>query len=335
MSPGLPRARAKNALLSGALLAFVAVSSRHVRRPRRPRTRRVVLSTEDECRAMQMAAKHATAGAGVGAEIGAGMGAAVPTPTPAPTPLEKEKETPPPRGVLPVLLERRAPWLLDPTRQTLLWGAPPIVRLSVTLLVVPSVPLAASWGALRALDAESKLGAWELDGLKVLWALIALYLLCLVRGLLWCPTALTRPHQNEASHVRLYRGRPRLHRLPHRARGVRRLACEEDETCAHPLAGPAQALHLLPLPPNVRAADVVYVPVHALERSAEVWVMPALKADAGLLDARVVHGEREWLRPLPRPGSHTPISLYLRLRLRPGDTRTVRLRMQYVLYNTC
>ncbi|KAJ7450398.1 hypothetical protein FB451DRAFT_1566606 [Mycena latifolia] len=70
------------------------------------------------------------------------------------------------------------------------------------------------------------------------------------------------------------------------------------------LAGPTQAIRLLLLLPNVHAADMVYAPVHApagsaLERNAEVWVRappaPALKADEGLLDARVVHSKREWI----------------------------------------
>ncbi|KAJ7450379.1 hypothetical protein FB451DRAFT_1410362 [Mycena latifolia] len=49
--------------------------------------------------------------------------------------------------------------------------------------------------------------------------------------------------------------------------------------------GSATAISLLPLPPNVRAAGAVYALVH----------VPALEADAGLLDARVVHRKREWI----------------------------------------
>ncbi|KAJ7461916.1 hypothetical protein FB451DRAFT_1562529 [Mycena latifolia] len=65
-----------------------------------------------------------------------------------------------------------------------------------------------------------------------------------------------------------------------------------------PRALPQRGVRLLPLPPNARAADVVYVLVHApagsaLERSAAVWVRappaPALEVDVGLLDAR------EWI----------------------------------------
>ncbi|KAJ7461940.1 hypothetical protein FB451DRAFT_1139979 [Mycena latifolia] len=149
MSPGLLRARApyraKNALVGGALLAFVAGVFAYALAAVKQDTfddlddaaraqavadaRRAALSTEDERRAMQMAAQHATAGA-AGATKGApkpaklserSRGSAA-VPTPEPTPVEK----PTPRGVLPALLERHAPWLLDPTRRTLVWGAPPV-----------------------------------------------------------------------------------------------------------------------------------------------------------------------------------------------------------------
>ncbi|KAJ7450413.1 hypothetical protein FB451DRAFT_1566614 [Mycena latifolia] len=220
-----------------------------------------------------------------------------------------------------------------------------------------TVQLAVSWRTLRALDAENELDAWKLDGLKVLWALLALYLLAAAFvsfvgffGVL----------KNKASHVRLYRDCSAADLAftafltllaAYAAWAPGRLASsrssQPDETCerwleraavallagmlvltvirlhfllavsthyAHlvatttmnggALAGPGQALRLLPLPPNVRAADVVYAPVHApagsaLERSAEMWVRappaPALEADAGLLDARVVHNKREWI----------------------------------------
>ncbi|KAJ7461884.1 hypothetical protein FB451DRAFT_475211 [Mycena latifolia] len=66
------------------------------------------------------------------------------------------------------------------------------------------------------------------------------------------------------------RGHARPHRHPpalpprclHALRAPRR----------HRWALPQRGVCLLPLPPNVRTADVVYVTVHALERSAEVWV---------------------------------------------------------------
>ncbi|KAJ7461883.1 hypothetical protein FB451DRAFT_1267112, partial [Mycena latifolia] len=94
------------------------------------------MSAEDERRAMQMAAKHATAGAG--ANEGATRGAPKPArlsqrsrgsaAVPTPTPLEKEK----PRGVLPAL------WLLDPTRKTLVWSALPGVSIQTDSLWPPS-----------------------------------------------------------------------------------------------------------------------------------------------------------------------------------------------------
>jgi hypothetical protein len=40
-----------------------------------------------------------------------------------------------------------------------------------------TLQLASSWNTLQALDAESELDAWKLDGLRVLWALLAWYLL--------------------------------------------------------------------------------------------------------------------------------------------------------------
>ncbi|KAJ7616425.1 hypothetical protein FB45DRAFT_872888 [Roridomyces roridus] len=39
-----------------------------------------------------------------------------------------------------------------------------------------TLQLAVTWRTLRALDAENELDAWKLDGLKVLWALLAVYL---------------------------------------------------------------------------------------------------------------------------------------------------------------
>ncbi|KAF8207808.1 hypothetical protein K438DRAFT_1755221 [Mycena galopus ATCC 62051] len=43
-----------------------------------------------------------------------------------------------------------------------------------------TVQLAGSWGTLRALDTESELEAWKLDGLRVLWGLLAAYLMAAV-----------------------------------------------------------------------------------------------------------------------------------------------------------
>ncbi|KAJ7461919.1 hypothetical protein FB451DRAFT_1404419 [Mycena latifolia] len=63
------------------------------------------------------------------------------------------------------------------------------------------------------------------------------------------------------------------------------------------LAGPGQALRLLPLSPNVRAADVVYAPVHAPAGSApkhsvEVWVPAPPRRTRGC-STRVVHRKRD------------------------------------------
>ncbi|KAK6991757.1 hypothetical protein R3P38DRAFT_3409114 [Favolaschia claudopus] len=65
-----------------------------------------------------------------------------------------------------------------------------------------TLQLAGSWNAIRVLDAESELDAWKFDGLRVLWALLALYLLAAAfisfvgfLGVL----------RNKAPHVRLYR----------------------------------------------------------------------------------------------------------------------------------
>ncbi|KAJ7181557.1 hypothetical protein C8R43DRAFT_941392 [Mycena crocata] len=65
-----------------------------------------------------------------------------------------------------------------------------------------TLQLAASWRTLRALDAENELDAWKLDGLKVLWALMALYLLAAAFVSFIGFLGVLR---NKASHVRLYR----------------------------------------------------------------------------------------------------------------------------------
>ncbi|KAJ7450473.1 hypothetical protein FB451DRAFT_1527646 [Mycena latifolia] len=143
--------RAKNALVGGALLAFVAGVFAYALAAVKQDTfedlddaaRRAAMNTEDERRAMQMAAAHATAGAGGANGMGATTtkeaprparlsertpgGAAAPIPASTLAPVEKEKPTP--HGVFPALLERRAPWLLNPTQKTLVWGAPPVVSI--------------------------------------------------------------------------------------------------------------------------------------------------------------------------------------------------------------
>ncbi|KAJ7434141.1 hypothetical protein FB451DRAFT_1470063 [Mycena latifolia] len=390
MSPGL-RARApyrpKNALLGGALLAFVAGVFAYALAAVKQdafddlddAVRRAAMSAEDERRAMQMAAAHATGGL-VGVTAGAEMSATTAKGAPRPAslseharagaavraPTSAEKETPAstPRGVLPALLERRPPWLLNSTRKTLVHGEhsdslwPPSsspVSLGFSCPPTPLLPLVlngmetltddffryaslviALVGALGsfltvelAVPRTSSTYASLTASQQVLWTLLALYLLRLVRGLLWCPACvsplfLTLPlPSDKASYARLYRGGPHLHRLPHRARDVCRLACEElallspDETCARwleraPRGHTRPHCHLPPLdfllavsthcahlvapgattagsatvlrPPNARAADVVYAPVHA--RAGTPWRFGSA-ADAGLLDARV------------------------------------------------
>ncbi|KAJ7433081.1 hypothetical protein B0H11DRAFT_1939824 [Mycena galericulata] len=51
-----------------------------------------------------------------------------------------------------------------------------LIRTILVLVGDLSVQLASAWRTLRSLDAENDLDAWKFDGLKVLWALLALYL---------------------------------------------------------------------------------------------------------------------------------------------------------------
>ncbi|KAJ7167833.1 hypothetical protein C8R46DRAFT_1094276 [Mycena filopes] len=65
-----------------------------------------------------------------------------------------------------------------------------------------TLQLAGSWRTLRALDAESELDAWKLDGLRVLWSLLAMYLLAAASVSFIGFFGVLR---SKASHVRLYR----------------------------------------------------------------------------------------------------------------------------------
>ncbi|KAJ6560122.1 hypothetical protein B0H19DRAFT_1146545 [Mycena capillaripes] len=65
-----------------------------------------------------------------------------------------------------------------------------------------TLQLAGSWNTLRALDAESELDAWKLDGLRVLWMLLAVYLLA---GAFVSFVGFFGVLRNKATHVRLYR----------------------------------------------------------------------------------------------------------------------------------
>ncbi|KAJ7034152.1 hypothetical protein C8F04DRAFT_582547 [Mycena alexandri] len=137
MSPGLLRARRqyrmKNALVGGTVLTFVvgvfwysmAAVKQEVfddmdddaQERAILEARRGALSVEDEKRAMVAAAAHAN------------------TSTTAPKLSDRARnitipgDAPERRGVLVTLLDGRFPWLLDPTRKTLVWGAPPVDKI--------------------------------------------------------------------------------------------------------------------------------------------------------------------------------------------------------------
>lgn len=144
MSPGLLRARRRfrtpNALVGVVLLAFVAGVFSYsmaavkqdvfddlddeVKERAMLDAKRAALSVEDEKRAMAAAVAHATS---PGNKLGdrARSIAVSPAPeTPAPQNIPTER-----RGVLATLLDGRFPWLLDPTRKTLVWGAPPVDKI--------------------------------------------------------------------------------------------------------------------------------------------------------------------------------------------------------------
>ncbi|KAJ7450403.1 hypothetical protein FB451DRAFT_1527538 [Mycena latifolia] len=203
----------------------------------------------------------------------------------------------------------------------------------------PTVPLlAASW--CRALNTENELDAWKLSGLKVLWALLALYLLAAVFvssvgsfGMLRvrlalflplshpffcslilpvCTDQLTRPRCDCSTADFAFTAFLTVLAAydpwaPARLAGMLVLTIIRlhfllvvSTHYAHLVAtaaGNATAIHLLPLPPNVRAADVVYAPVHApagsaLERSAEVWVRGA-RAGGGRGAAQRARGAQQ------------------------------------------
>ena len=129
MSPGLQRAREpfrlRNTLTGVILAGFVvgvwAYSIGAVKQD-------VFDDVDEEARALM-------AGSGIQkAEDGSVESkplAAEPVSTTPPTPLVPEtrpetKSTATGRGILPPLLERRFPSLLDPSSRTLVWGAPPV-----------------------------------------------------------------------------------------------------------------------------------------------------------------------------------------------------------------
>jgi cytochrome c oxidase assembly factor 3 len=132
MSPGLKRARepyrvtnAIAGLLLGALgFGIYAYSIRAVKQDvfddvdeeaRELRESGVVLrSLEDEERDRKLKAAAASDELTLGQNLG-------PSPAKVMTP-EKQKA----RGILVELLDQSCPWLLDPDRKTLVWGAPPV-----------------------------------------------------------------------------------------------------------------------------------------------------------------------------------------------------------------
>ncbi|KAJ7721875.1 hypothetical protein B0H16DRAFT_361832 [Mycena metata] len=65
-----------------------------------------------------------------------------------------------------------------------------------------TLQLLGSWQSLRALDAESELDAWKLDGLRVLWGLLAMYLLAAAFVSFVGFFGVVR---NKPTHLRLYR----------------------------------------------------------------------------------------------------------------------------------
>ncbi|KAJ7615374.1 hypothetical protein FB45DRAFT_992914 [Roridomyces roridus] len=65
-----------------------------------------------------------------------------------------------------------------------------------------TLQLVATWRTLRALDAENELDAWKLDGLKVLWALLAVYLQA---AAFISFVGFSGVIRNKPSHLRIYR----------------------------------------------------------------------------------------------------------------------------------
>ncbi|KAJ7461901.1 hypothetical protein FB451DRAFT_1496151, partial [Mycena latifolia] len=270
MSPRLPRARAKNALLGGALLTFVvgvfayalAAVKQDAFDDLDDAVHRAAMSAEDERRRCRWRGSMRRRGGGECAAVR------------APTSMEKETPASTPRGVLPALLERRAPWLLDPTRKTLVRGEhsdslwppssspvflayslallPPFCLLYASLVIALVGALGSFLTVELAVPRTSSTYA-SLTASQALWALLALYLLAAAVvsfveffGVLW----------NKPSHVRLYRD----------------CSAADLASTAFRTVTAARSATALCLPADVRAADVVYAPGSALERSAEVWV---------------------------------------------------------------
>ncbi|KAJ7450477.1 hypothetical protein FB451DRAFT_1527659 [Mycena latifolia] len=305
MSPGLLRARApyraKNALLAfvaGVFAYALAAIKQDTFDDLDDAVRRAAMSAEDERGAMQMAAAHATGG-GRGrmwverARTGCGG-----THTNACGDADA-----------PALLERRAPWLLDPTRKTPVWAHG---EHSASLWSSSSSPVAetltdeffryaslvgalthsfltvelATWRTLRALDAESELDA------RRLWTLLALQAAALASTKprppgctatnLTFTAFLTVLVTYAASHARSSRS----------SRPMRRVRAGLSALFADMLVLPAIRLCFLLAVSTHHAHLVVVAPGAATAESATA-APPAERArgargaDAGLLDARV------------------------------------------------
>ncbi|KAJ7784156.1 hypothetical protein B0H16DRAFT_1356149 [Mycena metata] len=141
MSPGLLRARRQyrmpNALVGGTVLAFVvgvfwysmAAVKQEVfddldddaKERAILEARRGALSVEEEKRAMVAAAAQANTSTTAPKLSDRARNITIPPPA--------SRDAPERRGVLVTLLDGRFPWLLDPTRKTLVWGAPPVDKI--------------------------------------------------------------------------------------------------------------------------------------------------------------------------------------------------------------
>lgn len=132
MSPGLKRARepyrVRNAILGLTLGTFaVAIWAYSIRAVKQD----VFDDVDEEAKAMAMESAAKTGpDSGAGAHIGPQIIEATRSETVSPASsviLEEvaKAEAKPKIGVLQYL-DKRLPWLLDPERKTLVWGAPPI-----------------------------------------------------------------------------------------------------------------------------------------------------------------------------------------------------------------
>ncbi|KAJ7450450.1 hypothetical protein FB451DRAFT_1527619 [Mycena latifolia] len=318
MSPGLLRVRApyrpKNALLAfvaGVYAYALAAVKQDTFDDLDDAVRRAAISAEDERRAMQMAAAHATGGL-VGCDSGGRDGCDDCEGGTKASEAERARTGGCSGASTNICGEGDAGF-------DAAWGAPRAARPDPqdARLRRPSyeashaAQLVASSRALRALDAESELDAWTLDGLKssghsspsisfvsfvgFLGALrnkpshVRLYHDCSTADLAFTAfltvLAVYAKATSRARSSRSSRPTRRARALPSRSR-----ACSSSPppacTSSPPPLPPPRLYRTgryhrggcdAPLPPNVRAADVVYAPVHvpagsALERSVGLWV---------------------------------------------------------------